>query len=609
LSFLQATVLSHHDTIEDLKKIHAEQIIKKDQIDTELRQFSDEKTEHTRIVERHHSLVKEIEGLIHQKDLVGSQVADLALLEQEYRELEQVLSEFPDKKKRLDSFRILKTDFDRLVAENWFAERSIADLDQRLGKMRAKIGDLDADAATIQALCISIRKNTGLGDEISDDMLEQAIVSRNGDILHTIKMLTTQQNTLAEEWKSLLSNWETIKNAGPDGTCPLCHQTLGSHYARIEQEFRTQIEALENQALRVCEGQERMTNEKERIDRELPFVNRLRGLLEKQRTRDLIESELKELISLRDGREREWHALQERIRELGFNTEAFEYAVKEIADLERIQGRFIDLGNKVGQGAVWRKQVSDLSRQINQKQADLAELSALITHSSFDPEAGAQLDYACADINSAIRTTETEIARTTERLLNAEEKIDTHKKAEEQITLLQQKIDVLKEDTNLLRLTRSVISDYVVYLMQVVRSRIESEVSNIISEITGGRYERILLDEDFNLLVRDIDNDYPIDRFSGGEQDDIAVALRIALSRYLAELHQMHDSTLLIFDEIFGSQDEERRTNLLTALRTQESRFPQIILISHISELQGEFTSTLIVEMGADLASRVRGEA
>ena len=131
-------------------------------------------------------------------------------------------------------------------------------------------------------------------------------------------------------------------------------------------------------------------------------------------------------------------------------------------------------------------------------------------------------------------------------------------------------------------------------------------MSRIISEITGGRYEQVLLDEDFNLVVRDVDDDYPIDRFSGGEQDDIAVALRIALSRYLAELHQVHESTFLIFDEIFGSQDEERRTNLLTTLRTQESRFPQILLISHIAEMQGEFASTLIVEMGSDQSSRVR---
>jgi exonuclease SbcC len=142
--------------------------------------------------------------------------------------------------------------------------------------------------------------------------------------------------------------------------------------------------------------------------------------------------------------------------------------------------------------------------------------------------------------------------------------------------------------------------------MQVVRSRIEGEVSRIVSEITGGRYEQVLLDDDFNLSIRDIDADYAIDRFSGGEQDDIAVALRIALSRYLAELHNVHESTLLIFDEIFGSQDEERRNNLLTALRTQESRFPQIILISHIPEMQGEFETTLVVEMGSDLASRVK---
>jgi hypothetical protein len=56
-----------------------------------------------------------------------------------------------------------------------------------------------------------------------------------------------------------------------------------------------------------------------------------------------------------------------------------------------------------------------------------------------------------------------------------------------------------------------------------------------------------------------MDNDFPIDRFSGGEQDDIAVALRIALSRSLAGLHQVHESTFLIFDEIFGSQDEGQR--------------------------------------------------
>ncbi|MCU0630863.1 MAG: SMC family ATPase, partial [Methanoregulaceae archaeon] len=233
-------------------------------------------------------------------------------------------------------------------------------------------------------------------------------------------------------------------------------------------------------------------------------------------------------------------------------------------------------------------------------------LKNTIAQAAFDPRIGINLEQALAGAETALRTVETELARTTERLTNANEKIRRHESEMAIIEGLRQHVATLREEIDLLRLTRTAIGDYVIYLMQVVRSRIEGEVSRIISEITSGRYEQVLLDEDFNLLVRDVDNDYGIDRFSGGEQDDIAVALRIALSRYLAELHQVHESTLLIFDEIFGSQDEERRTNLLTALRTQESRFPQIILISHISEMQGEFTNTLVVEMGTDQSSSVK---
>lgn len=164
----------------------------------------------------------------------------------------------------------------------------------------------------------------------------------------------------------------------------------------------------------------------------------------------------------------------------------------------------------------------------------------------------------------------------------------------------------LFEETGHLKLTRSLIRDYTDYLLQVVRDRIEEEAGRVLAEITDGRYGTVMLDDDFTVLVHDMGDDYPADRFSGGEQDDIAIALRIALSRFLAEVNEVHDSTFLIFDEIFGSQDEGRRNNLLRALRTQEAHFPQILLISHITEVQDEFSTTLMVEMGADQASRVR---
>ena len=186
----------------------------------------------------------------------------------------------------------------------------------------------------------------------------------------------------------------------------------------------------------------------------------------------------------------------------------------------------------------------------------------------------------------------TDIERETERLLRVDD-------------LIQQQ-QALTEEIGRLKLTRTLIKDYTDYLLQVVRDRIEEEAGRVLSEITDGRYGTVMLDDDFTVLVHDMGDDYPADRFSGGEQDDIAIALRVALSRFLAEVNEVHDSTFLIFDEIFGSQDEGRRNNLLRALRTQEAHFPQILLISHITEVQDEFSTTLVVEMGGDQASRVR---
>jgi DNA repair exonuclease SbcCD ATPase subunit len=169
-----------------------------------------------------------------------------------------------------------------------------------------------------------------------------------------------------------------------------------------------------------------------------------------------------------------------------------------------------------------------------------------------------------------------------------------------------EKRDRLMEEIGLLELTREHLNGFTDHLLGVVRDQIQEETGRILSEITDGRYDTVILDDAFELLVHDLGGDYPVARFSGGEQDDVAIALRIALSRYIAEMHELHDSAFLIFDEIFGSQDEERRGNIFRALRALEPYFPQIFLISHVTEVQGEFGNTLVVEAVSGSESRIR---
>jgi exonuclease SbcC len=606
LKNLEASVVTFKVGISALKEQHEKHAARKKQVAAELQQFSDKKTEYTRLVERHSTLSNETQGLLKQRDQITAQLGDLAGEELEYRKFEQDLSGYGVKRQNREELQKQKADFERLQGEQRFAAQECTALKGRVEREKEKIEDLDRDMPRMASLRNRVRDTLHLEPEITDAALEQAVLSREAEVLHSIGILSARLAQLVTERKKLISDWNTIKDSGAEGVCPLCRQTLGTHYGQIEREFSSRLEQIEQEALQVCEEEEQINAEKDRITGQKSALHEIRSILEKQKNRDPLETEIRNLLSQLQGKEAAQQALAVQVKELGYSETAYKKAVNEVTELEKIQVRFNILGKKIVHGAALKTQVADLGTRILQKQGELAQLKALIDQSEYNPEIGARLEQTLTGIDDALRKAEAEIARTTERLGHTEEKIRLFKKDEEVITGLKKRIAVLGEEIELLKLTRSLIGEYVLYLLQVVRSRIEGEVSRIISDITGGRYEQVLLDEDFNLLIRDIDNDYPIDRFSGGEQDDIAVALRIALSRYLAELHQVQESTLLIFDEIFGSQDEERRTNLLSALRTQESRFPQIILISHIPDIQGEFSNTLMVEMGTDLSSRVQ---
>ncbi|NTV00853.1 MAG: hypothetical protein HGA55_07010 [Methanoregulaceae archaeon] len=299
----------------------------------------------------------------------------------------------------------------------------------------------------------------------------------------------------------------------------------------------------------------------------------------------------------------EYHAALEdrkkRLRETGYDEEKKKDLERELARLIPVRDESIGIRDRLSRETgilVMRDQARTAYDRLTGEKARIRDCLAGIGWSGESFEAvQASLDA----IDNDLRQCSAERATVQERIVRLESVLS-------QVKTCCDEADRLLDRLELQKITRKTIAEYIVYLMQVVRSRIEGDVGRILSDITAGRYDRVLIDDDFGLLVRDIDNDYPVERFSGGEQDDIAVALRIALSRYLATLHQVPEPTFLIFDEIFGSQDEERRNNLLSALRSIESHFPQILLISHIPELQGEFAHTLLIELGSDQVSRIQ---
>jgi len=557
LTNLQASKQTFHTAIAEHGKAREKRKKERAELDTQQKLLAEKKLAYSRLLQQQQNLVKERDADSQTAKNLEAQLALIADEEAEYHRIEKTAGSYEALRLRLDGLREKKSEFLRLSAELGFADREIADLTARVEKQRAQIKALDIEVQKKDEFISRVRGGLG-AIEIAEDRLETAVSYRLAEINKQAGTLAARLAQYQDEREKIAADQRTIREAGADGICPLCRQKLGEHFGSIEAEFTTRLQDLENKAVADLARQEKLTQEKVSIESLKPVLASVRTLDAKLRQKPVYEEELAGLEEKWTKKELAQMEIYEVLAKIGYDDTEFKACEQETAAVQKVQLRFIELGKKIGQGLMVKQHLADVTAKIAVRTAGLAKLADEIKAAAFDPTEAVKLDAAVTGADAALRNEEVLIATATRDLRFTEEKIAAYKKAQEEIAALQKQAGELRDEIELLKLTRSLIAEYVVYLMQVVRSRLEGEVSRIISEITGGRYEQVLLDEDFNLLVRDVDEDYPIERFSGGEQDDIAVALRIALSRYLAELHQVHESTFLIFDEIFGSQDEGR---------------------------------------------------
>ena len=89
--------------------------------------------------------------------------------------------------------------------------------------------------------------------------------------------------------------------------------------------------------------------------------------------------------------------------------------------------------------------------------------------------------------------------------------------------------------------------------------RLKKRTSEILSEITGGRYQEVLMDEALHMSVNTGERIVSIERLSRGTLEQIYFALRMAAG----ELFCKEEPFPVILDDVFGMYDEERLANIL----------------------------------------------
>lgn len=129
------------------------------------------------------------------------------------------------------------------------------------------------------------------------------------------------------------------------------------------------------------------------------------------------------------------------------------------------------------------------------------------------------------------------------------------------------------EDTEIqaLNLAMETIEKISAGIHKQVGRRLHQRTSQILSEITGGRYREVLLDQDLHLSVNTEERVIPAERLSRGTIEQLYFALRMAASELLCK----EEPFPVILDDVFGMYDEER---LCAVLKWLEKEKKQVII-------------------------------
>ncbi|HUL40143.1 MAG TPA: SMC family ATPase, partial [Methanomassiliicoccales archaeon] len=128
--------------------------------------------------------------------------------------------------------------------------------------------------------------------------------------------------------------------------------------------------------------------------------------------------------------------------------------------------------------------------------------------------------------------------------------------------------------------------------------------SRLFEELTDGKYPGMELDPDYEISIFDRGEKYALSRFSGGEADLANLCLRLAISEVIAE-RAGSALNFLILDEIFGSQDQGRKRNIMEAFGQLSKKFSQILLITHIEDVKDLVGGAIVVQENEDGSSSV----
>lgn len=419
--------------------------------------------------------------------------------------------------------------------------------------------------------------------------------------------------------------------------CPLCKQDLSSEYRSNVIKDLDNIKAKEAVRYANTKGVIKKLKEnnnilnikmdkylkeiqiKPKLEGELVIVkNKLEEINKHQDEKDDIEkilhdSESKLSTGTYDkGNHHKLEEIERKIENLNYNESEHQKTKNEISELNIYESKKNKLENIKSSIKQQEKFLNKLINNKIAKEKDLKKSKDKRRNIKVDYEVIENIEKSIGEISEnlnklrgEINSKQSEVGALNEkieRVRNLEKDLKVNKKNQLKTAKEKHIVDVLVKAFGKNGIQTMIIEAAV--------PEIEEETNRLLSNMTDGNMSVQLkmqkekktdgdMIDTLDILIEDDQGIRNYEMFSGGEAYRINFAIRIALSKLLAN-RTGAKLQFLVIDEGFGTQDMMGRENLIQAINSISNDFKKILVITHIQELKDVFPSRIDVTKNAN---------
>jgi len=448
------------------------------------------------------------------------------------------------RKEELDEKKILFDEKKRLEEETKNLKQKIKERQGNIEKQKVKLKKFEKLDKEL--------KNLETIQNGNNDALEK--------ILKKIEEKKILRNHIKKDIKEITLKKTEIEKMGPNAKCPTCERVLEKQYHKLLEVYSKEVAeknkemtTLEKDGEKVEEEYERLSREKQALQKKNTYLQH--QFIEKEKINTTLQGILEEIT-------REQKYLEDKTKEQA-----------KISKIDFDEKKYAAVKNTVEES--YKKYQSSLT-SLSEIRNKLEKLK--INQERMDGEKNLVL----------------------QQIKNLQQNIEEQQK-------IMKKMKEKKKEMQHLKMLNDIMTSFRIHVISQIRPTLSFYASELFEGLTDGKYLEIELDENYNLIIYDNGSPYTIERFSGGEEDLANLCIRLAISEVITQ-RAGSMFNFIVLDEIFGSQDNIRKQNIIRALNSFSSKFRQIFLITHIEEIKNFMENSMIVYEEENGVSKIKIE-